>query len=116
VTIASFAISGLLFALMIGISWYGAVTLPSDARIPLHYGLGYYNNFAPKTVGLILWPVGAAVVFAVLAAVAEHAIKPNHGKASASLIILPIVLAVLIATQWGAISLARRNTAVPLDH
>jgi hypothetical protein len=45
VTIASFAISGLLFALMIGISWYGAVTLPSDARIPLHYGLGYYNNF-----------------------------------------------------------------------
>jgi hypothetical protein len=117
VTIASFAISGLLFALMIGISWYGAVTLPSDARIPLHYGLGSYNNFAPKTAGLILWPVGGAVVFTVLAAVSEHAIKPNHGgKSSASLIILPIVLAVLIATQWGAISLARRNTAAPLDH
>jgi hypothetical protein len=43
--------------------------------------------------------------------------QPNHGgKSSASLIILPIVLAVLIATQWGAISLARRNTAAPLDH
>ena len=60
----SFVISGLLLGAMIGISWYGARTLPPDARIPLHFGIGTYNNFASKTTGLIIWPVGGVVVFA----------------------------------------------------
>jgi hypothetical protein len=56
VTALSFVISGLFLAVMIGDSWYGAVSLPADARIPLHYGLGAWNNFASKSTGLIVWP------------------------------------------------------------
>jgi hypothetical protein len=114
VTVASFAISGVLLAAMVGISWYGAVTLPPDARIPIHYGLGAYNNFTSKTTGLIMWPVGGAVILAVLAAVSAHAIKPNHAGGGHVLpIILPILLLVITGAQWGAISVARKNTAAP---
>jgi hypothetical protein len=113
-TVVSFVISGLLLAAMIGISWYGAVTLPPDARIPIHYRLGAYNNFASKTTGLIVWPVVGALAVAVLAALSAHAIKPNHsGGGQVPLIILPILLLVITAAQWGAISVARKNAATP---
>jgi hypothetical protein len=109
VTIVSLVIGGLLLVVIIGISCYGAVTLPAGARIPLHYGIGSYNNFASKTTGLIVWPAGGAVAFALLTAVSVHAIKPNHPGGGAPAIIMPIVLAIVAATQWGAISLAKRN-------
>ena len=60
-TTASIVIGALLLLAMVAISVYGAITLPSDARIPLHYGIGSYGNFAPKTIGLIVWPVARAV-------------------------------------------------------
>ncbi len=44
---------------------------------------------------------------------AVHAIKPNHPGGGASAIITPIALAVVAATQWGAISLAKKNAAGP---
>ena len=109
-TAVPLVISGLLLGAMIGISWYGARTLPPDARIPLHFGIGAYNNFASRTTGLIVWPAAGVVIFAFLAAVSAGAVKGNHGGSpGAVLIILPIVLAVTVAAQWGAISLARRN-------
>jgi hypothetical protein len=109
VTVVPLVIGGFLLAVMIGISCYGAVSLPPDARIPLHYGIGSYNNFASKKIGLILWPAAGALLFAVFTAASVHAIKPNHPGGSAPAIIAPIVLAVIAATQWGAISIARRN-------
>ena len=109
-TTASIAIGAVLVLVMVGISAYGAVALPSDARIPVHYGIGRYNNFVPKTVGLIMWPVAGAVVFGIFIAVSEHAIKPNHGSRGPGQFILLVVLALLIAFQFGAISLARRTT------
>jgi hypothetical protein len=109
VTVVSLAIGGLLLVVMIGISCYGAVSLPSDARIPLHYGIGSYNNFASKKIALILWPAAGALLFALLTAVSVHAIKPNHPGGGAPAIIAPIVLAIIAATQWGAISVAKRN-------
>jgi hypothetical protein len=110
VTVVSFVISGLLLGEMIGMSWYGARTLPRDARIPLHFGIGAYNNFASKTTGLIVWPAAGVVICALMAAVSAGAIKANHGGSPrAVLIILPVVLAVTAVAQWGAISLARRN-------
>jgi hypothetical protein len=113
VSSASLVISGLLLGAMIGISWYGARTLPADARVPLHLGPGGYGSFAPKTIGLLLFPVAGAVIFALLTGIAEHAIKGNHGGSGTTpLIILPIALAVIAATQWGAIAVARRNTTV----
>ena len=113
-TVVLLVISGLLVVAMIGISCYGAITLPSDARIPLHYGLGSYNNFASRNVGLIVWPAGGILIFGLLTAVSVHAIKPNHpGGGGAALIIMPIVLVIVAGFQWGAISLARRNATPP---
>ena len=46
----------LLLAVIISIAVYGWVTLPPDAHVPVHCGLGSYNHFASKTVGLVTWP------------------------------------------------------------
>lgn len=49
--IVAFAIGGVELLLMVLVSVYGAVTLPPDARIPLHWG-GTYRNFTSKRAGL----------------------------------------------------------------
>ena len=111
-TVFSFVIDGLLLGVIIGIAAYGWVTLPADARVPVHYGLGSYNTFASKTVGLLMWPVGGLLIFGVFTALTQNAVKPNHpGPLPAPLVILPIVLAVVAAAEWGAIAAARRNSA-----
>jgi hypothetical protein len=112
VTTASIVIGALLLLVMVCISVYGAITLPSEARIPLHYGIGSYGNFASKTVGLIMWPVGGAVIYGIFVAVSEHAIKPNHGSAGPAPFIMLVVLLLVAALQYGAISLARGRTTV----
>jgi hypothetical protein len=111
----SFVISGLLVGVMIGISLYGSRILPPEARIPLHLGPTGYGSFASKTTGLIMFPVSGVVIFALLTAVSKHAIKANHGSGAVPLVILPIVLAVIAGVQWGAISVAKRNTTVRSD-
>jgi hypothetical protein len=114
VTVVSIVVGALILVAMIGIALYGAATLPSDARVPIHYGIGSYNNFAPKTVGLIMWPAGGALIYGIFVAISAHALKPNHGggSGSAPLIIMLFVLALACAFEWGAISVARRNTTV----
>ena len=113
--VVSFVVSGLLVGVMIGISWYGARILPADARIPLHYGPGGYGNFASRNTALIVYPLVGAGIFALLAGVSQGVIKPNHGSPGVAVIILPIVLVVIAATQWGAISRARSDTTVRSD-
>ena len=53
-TTASIVIGVLLLLVMVCIWVYWAVTLPSDARIPLHYGIGSYGAISlargPTTV------------------------------------------------------------------
>ena len=111
-TATSLVIGALVLAAMIGIAAYGWVTLPWDARVPIHYGIGRYNNFASKTVGLIAWPAGGALIYGIFVAVSEHAIKPSRGGSrSTPLIIMLVVLAVVCAFEWGAISVAGRSTA-----
>jgi hypothetical protein len=109
VTVVTLVISGVLLLAIICLAAYGWVTLPADARVPLHYGFGSYDSFTSKRLGLVMWPVGGALVFGIIAATAGHAIKPNHPGGSAPLIILPIILVIVAAAEWGAISVARRN-------
>jgi hypothetical protein len=70
-----------------------------------------------KPVGLVVWPAIGVLIFGILTAVAEHVITPNHGHhppvSAVPLIILPIVLALGAVAEWGAISVARKNTAFP---
>jgi hypothetical protein len=111
VTVVSIVAGALILVAMIGIALYGAATLPADARVPIHYGIGAYNNFASKTVGLIMWPAAGAVIYGLFVALSEHVLRPNHrGGGSGPLIILLFVLALACAFEWGAISVARRNT------
>jgi hypothetical protein len=103
-------LGGLLVGVILGIAVYGWITLPPDARVPIHYGLGSYGNFASKTVGLIVWPAAGFLVFGLLTAISEHAIRPDHpGSGTTPAIIMPILLVLVAATEWGAIATARRN-------
>jgi hypothetical protein len=102
----SLVVCGLLVLAMVGVSAYGARSLPPGARIPIHYGLGTYNNFAPKAIGLVMWPAGGAVAYGIFAGIEAGAIKPDHPGGSGG-VILPVVLVVILAGQIGAIRAAR---------
>jgi len=110
VAIVSFVTGALLLVVIIGVTVYGWVTLPPDARVPVHRGLWSYQSFVPKTVGLITWPAVSVLLFALLVATFEHASKRDHaGPGAVPLILVPVVLAIIAASEWGAIGTARRN-------
>jgi hypothetical protein len=69
--IAELAIGGVILLAMIGVSWYGWVTLPADARVPVHFGAGY-NNFVSKPLGLVIHPAAGALVYVLLALERTH--------------------------------------------
>ena len=104
--IASLVIGGVVLLAMIGVSCYGWVTLPADARVPIHFGAGY-NNFVPKVVGLLLHPVAGVVIF-VISVATTH----NPAKASSAVYIFPIVMCVLLIVQVGAIKVARGRSGM----
>jgi hypothetical protein len=102
--IASLVIGGVVVLAMIGVSCYGWVTLPADARVPIHFGAGY-NNFVPKSFGLILHPLAGVVIF-VISVTTTH----NPAKASSAVYIFPVVMCVLLVVQVGAIKVARSRS------
>jgi hypothetical protein len=114
VTIVSLVIGGAALAVMIAIAAYGGVTLPADARVPIHHGIGSYNSFLPKTAGLIIWPALGALVYAILAIANAGLLQPHHpGRITAPVLILPVVLVLAAGFEWGAVGVARRNSAGP---
>jgi hypothetical protein len=104
---AALVTGGVILLAMFGVSWYGWVTLPADARVPVHFGAGF-NNFVPKRVGLILHPAAGVLVFVLTIVATRH---PTHGSRSAPDFILPIVMLVVLAVQFGAIKVARGRSA-----
>lgn len=102
-------IGGVVLLAMICVSWYGAVTLPSDARVPIHFGVSY-NNFVSKRVGLVMHPAAGAVVF-LLSVFVSHGDSAN-GASSKPLphVFTVIILCILLAVQVGAIRVARRRS------
>lgn len=106
VSLTALLIDASLVLAMMAASVHGAVTLPTGTRVPIHFGIRSYNNWAPKWVGLTLWP-GIAILIAVLVIVARRGAQSDG--ASAHTVVLPIVLAVLLVTQLGALKAARRR-------
>jgi hypothetical protein len=104
--IASLVIGGVVLVAMIAVSCYGWVTLPADARVPIHFGVGY-NNFVPKNLGLIMHPVVGVVIF-VLSVVRPH----DPGKATPATYIFPLVMCVVLIVQIGAIKVARSRSGI----
>jgi 4-amino-4-deoxy-L-arabinose transferase-like glycosyltransferase len=106
---AELIIAGIILLAMICVSWYGWVTLPSDARVPIHFGISY-NNFVPKHAGLIIHPLVGAVVFAITATTAKASAAggaPSHGPPGAFLL---VAMGVVLIVQVGAIRVARRRS------
>ena len=101
--IAALVIGGVLLLAMIGVAWYGWVTLPADAQVPIHFGTGY-NNFVSKRFGLIMHPAAGLLVY-VISALATH-----HSSKSSPAFIGPLVMCVLLAVQVGAIKVARTKS------
>jgi hypothetical protein len=105
--VVELAVGAALLAGNLCVSWYGWVTLPSEARVPVHFGPAAYNHFVSKRVALITHPAVAAVLFVVLVAVSQGG-AANRGS---GLVFLPVVMGVLLITQAGAIKVARNRSA-----
>ena len=90
---------------MVGISLYGWRTLPPDARMPLHRGPGGYGNCQPKARALITYPVGGAVVFAI---VLTATTSGKSGKTPLE-VIAPLAILAIFFAQYFAVMAAIRK-------
>jgi hypothetical protein len=107
-------VTGVLVLLaMVGISVYGWIQLPPDARVPIHHGIGGWGNWQPKRYALITYPVVGAVVYAVVLSATSHAASP--GK-TAPEVIAPLVLLVIFFSQYFAVMAAIRKKASGDDY
>lgn len=105
------AIGGVVLLAMICVAWYGWVSLPSDALVPIHWG-GTYNNFVSKPIGLSLHVAAGVVVYLTLALTSAARAALGRPGGLPLDIILPVVMCVLLLTQAGAIRVARRRSGV----
>ena len=108
--IASLVVGGLLLTGMVVATWYAAVRLPGDARVPLHAGSPEYSLWLSKRAGLATWLAAGAAVFAALAWLTFSQAAAGWA-ASMRVTLLPAVMCVALAAEVAAIILARR--AVP---
>jgi hypothetical protein len=96
--------------LLIGIvstSLYGGTHLPAGARIPTHLGPGGYGNWQPKGFALLTYPLIGTGIFVYLAVTAR---SHEHSGNTGLPIGLTIALAVILASQIGALRAALGNS------
>ena len=92
--LVAFAVYAAILLAMIGVAWYGWVSLPSDARVPIYFGLSY-NKFVSKRIGLAIYPAAGALILLILLFVNGYVVSP-------------IIMCLLLVGQVGALRLARR--------
>ncbi len=107
--VMALAVGGVEMIAIILLSVYGAMRLPPDARVPVHWA-GRWGNFQSKQAGLAAYPVIGASLF-VLLAVVGLTLSTNSKSAFSPAIFLPIVLCLVLLTQVRAIDQARRAYA-----
>jgi hypothetical protein len=105
-SLTALVIGGVLTLAIICVSLYGVATLPPGALVPVHFGPGGYNRWLPKNVGLALWPALSVVVYVVLLLTGHS--QQSHGRPGPT-VGLSIALGVILVTQIGALTLARRR-------
>lgn len=104
--------SGVVVVAMLAMAAYAWMALPPGAEVPIHWGAdGTVDGYASKTVGLLLLPLTAAGVAALLAFIPRfeprRANLERSGKAYgaiwvAVLLLLAGVQAIVVATALGA--------------
>ena len=102
-------VGGLLVLAMIALSIRGWLTLPSDARVPVHHGFGGYGNYLSKTAGLVTWPAAGIVIYGLSIGVFAEDLATHYRGTGAPLLFLPAVLVVLIIVQTGALRAAGKE-------
>lgn len=107
---AALAADGTLLAVMIALSWYGAVTLPPAARVPLHWGFGC-GSYRSKRVGLIAWPAAGTVIYLLLGALGGPGWSHGNPGTWAPALFMIVVMGALAAFQAGALAAARRTVS-----
>jgi hypothetical protein len=107
---ASLAVGGVLLLAMIAASGRGAVTLPADARIPVHCGSAEHCFLVSKRAGLLIWPAVGAVLFGVLGGIARSSLAAGWVPGVRD-VLVPAVLCVVLGFQVGALVLAGRGPA-----
>ncbi len=108
--IAAYIIGGLILLAMVCVSSYGWVTLPADARVPIHFGISY-NNFVPKRLGLVVHPAAGLLVYLIFVVTIGSRHATNGSKAPVPVeILLPLIMCVLLVVQIGAIKVARSRS------
>ena len=103
-------LSGVILLAMVAVSAYGAVTLPPDARVRVHWPRSSYGEGASKRTGLLIWPVAGVVFEGFLLAV--YASSHLHDR-TGGLVALLIAMCILLAFQTAAVAAARRKTKSP---
>jgi hypothetical protein len=105
-------VGGLLVLAMIAVSVRGWLTLPSDARVPIHHGIRGYGNYLSKTAGLLIWPSSGIVIYGLYIVVFAEDLATHYRGTGVPLLILPAVLVVLIAGQIGALRAADKGSGL----
>jgi hypothetical protein len=105
-------VGGLLVLAMIAVSVRGWLTLPSDARVPIHHGFRGYGNYLSKTAGLVTWPAAGIVIYGLYIGVFAEGLSTHYQRTGMFLLFLPAVLAVLITVQIGALRAAGRSSGL----
>jgi len=102
--LASLIIGGMLLLAIVAASGWGAVVLPADARIAVHYGSENHQYLVSKRAGLLIWPALGGIVASSLAAGWVPGVRD---------VLVPAVLVVVLAFQAGALITARRLFVTP---
>jgi hypothetical protein len=105
------ALGGVILLAIICVNWYGWVSVPSDALIPVHWG-GTWGSFVSKRAGLTVYLVVGVGLYLVLAALNIGGAARARSARPVLDVVLPIVLCALLITQVAAIRVARRRSGV----
>jgi len=103
--VAALAVGGVLLAVMIAASGYAAITLPGDARIPLHFGSHEHVLLVSKRAGLVVWPALGALAFGVLGGVSASSLAAGWVPGVRD-VLMPAAMCVVLGFQVGALVLA----------
>lgn len=110
--IIGLTIAGALLLAIVALAAYGAVTLPPQARVPVHWA-GGYNHFRSKRQGLVTYVVVSAGLYVLLALLGQMRSR-GHDAGSVLYVMLPIALCAIFVTEIGAIRAARRTAGAGL--
>ena len=102
-------VGGVLLLAMIGASGWAAIGLAAGARVPIHLGSAERAYWAPKGVGLVVWPVAGALCYGVLGGISASGVAANWVPGVRD-VLVPAVMVVLLGFQVGALMLARRGS------